>query len=659
MTVIESSVFPSCPARSSQRLSRLFAVLVLLSAAVPEAESADCCDAYSVVTDVSKIMGLEIDTYRASASSVGNCSWGEQCIPCVDENGDSMPVNSCQANPSCTEGGLSGICIDCLLGNYCPAGTINKYGMAVTTLCPDGEYCTPEMTGSRWSGGRAYFTYEYDKQLCPAGQICPAGTVAVDDGNSCQEYVVDFIRNMLPDDVPADAPSGYHCAEGTSGFEMLEDDPSRRLQECKEGNYCPTANEQLLCTSGHYCKKRVASPQRCPNDNLEVRSICTNEGNTEPEPTYSWLIAFLFTLLVFMGAFRVSDLLLSKQSAQQAAEFLRAVAEANKRFTFLKQVLQGIDISSLGGAPKGFHICITPTTIVFEGLTLVVGNLTLLDRVSGIFAHSRMVAVMGPSGCGKSSLLNTLCGKAAYGEQSGHITINNVERPISDIKNVTGFVPQDDTVFGDLTVLENLTFTYAPQRGDCWLACLLRELSVAPNGDCWLACLVRELAVAPNSDCWLACLMRELSVAPNGDCWLACLLRELSVAPNGDCWLACLLRELSFAPNGDCWLACLVRELSVAPNGDCWLACLLRELAVAPNGDCWLACLVRELSVAPNGDCWLACLLRELSVAPNGDCWLACLVRELSVCDPTATAGSLCLGGSWLSHPRRLLARLS
>ena len=54
--------------------------------------------------------------------------------------------------------------------------------------------------------------------------------------------------------------------------------------------------------------------------------------------------------------------------------------------------------------------------------------------------------------------MNTLCGRAYYGNVGGYILINGQEETINHCIDVVGFVPQDDIVFAELTVRENLIY---------------------------------------------------------------------------------------------------------------------------------------------------------------------------------------------------------
>ncbi len=71
----------------------------------------------------------------------------------------------------------------------------------------------------------------------------------------------------------------------------------------------------------------------------------------------------------------------------------------------------------------------------------------------------RMIGVMGGSGVGKSTLLSILNGSQQ--PDSGAITINGLDlyQQKGELEGVIGFVPQDDLLFEDLTVAENLYYS--------------------------------------------------------------------------------------------------------------------------------------------------------------------------------------------------------
>ena len=72
--------------------------------------------------------------------------------------------------------------------------------------------------------------------------------------------------------------------------------------------------------------------------------------------------------------------------------------------------------------------------------------------------HSgQLVAVMGGSGTGKSTLLSLLNGTLR--PDSGSVTLNGYDVSDPRVKDLIGFVPQDDLLIEELTVYENLMFT--------------------------------------------------------------------------------------------------------------------------------------------------------------------------------------------------------
>lgn len=70
----------------------------------------------------------------------------------------------------------------------------------------------------------------------------------------------------------------------------------------------------------------------------------------------------------------------------------------------------------------------------------------------------QLIAVMGGSGVGKSTLLNVLNGSLLI--NSGSITINGIDihKEFDKIEGLIGYIPQDDLVFEELTVFQNIFY---------------------------------------------------------------------------------------------------------------------------------------------------------------------------------------------------------
>lgn len=70
-----------------------------------------------------------------------------------------------------------------------------------------------------------------------------------------------------------------------------------------------------------------------------------------------------------------------------------------------------------------------------------------------------MVCIMGPSGSGKSSLIKVMLGY--HKASSGSITLNGLDfyDNFNTLKNYVGYVPQDDLLYENLTVFDNLYYS--------------------------------------------------------------------------------------------------------------------------------------------------------------------------------------------------------
>jgi ABC-type multidrug transport system ATPase subunit len=83
----------------------------------------------------------------------------------------------------------------------------------------------------------------------------------------------------------------------------------------------------------------------------------------------------------------------------------------------------------------------------------------LLTNVTTTFRRGTMTALMGSSGCGKSTLMNVVYGSAHYGTQSGRVLVNGTDQSLDTIRHLVGFVPQDDIVYEDLSVRQNIMYS--------------------------------------------------------------------------------------------------------------------------------------------------------------------------------------------------------
>jgi ABC-type multidrug transport system ATPase subunit len=106
----------------------------------------------------------------------------------------------------------------------------------------------------------------------------------------------------------------------------------------------------------------------------------------------------------------------------------------------------------------------------------------ILQDVTGTMPRGSMWGVMGGSGAGKSTFLNVLMGKASH--TGGAVKINGWSKDMNKYKKLIGYVPQDDIVFPELTVRENILHS-----ARCRLPASWRDKEIQDHVDSLLACL--------------------------------------------------------------------------------------------------------------------------------------------------------------------------
>jgi ABC-2 type transport system ATP-binding protein len=101
------------------------------------------------------------------------------------------------------------------------------------------------------------------------------------------------------------------------------------------------------------------------------------------------------------------------------------------------------------GAPRG-------AVIECSGLTRRFGALAAVDGLSLEVAAAEIFALVGPDGAGKSTLLRMLCGALTPTAGRAIVAGYDVVRDPEAVKARIGYMPQRFSLYGDLSVSENL-----------------------------------------------------------------------------------------------------------------------------------------------------------------------------------------------------------
>jgi ABC-2 type transport system ATP-binding protein len=90
------------------------------------------------------------------------------------------------------------------------------------------------------------------------------------------------------------------------------------------------------------------------------------------------------------------------------------------------------------------------------GLTVVRGHVRAVDDISFATVPGKVTGLLGPSGCGKTTLMRSIVGVQII--ESGTVTVLGHPGGSPALRDRIGYVTQDPSVYGDLTVAENLRF---------------------------------------------------------------------------------------------------------------------------------------------------------------------------------------------------------
>jgi len=91
------------------------------------------------------------------------------------------------------------------------------------------------------------------------------------------------------------------------------------------------------------------------------------------------------------------------------------------------------------------------------------GNLQILESVVLAVEDGEYVTIVGPNGAGKSTVMKAICNIATVMDGSVHFDDRDITamRQSEIIRHELSYVPQNENVFGSMSVEENLeTFSF-------------------------------------------------------------------------------------------------------------------------------------------------------------------------------------------------------
>lgn len=96
--------------------------------------------------------------------------------------------------------------------------------------------------------------------------------------------------------------------------------------------------------------------------------------------------------------------------------------------------------------------------VAVEGLTKRFGNFTAVKGISFTINQGEIFGLLGPNGSGKSTTIRMLCGVITPTSGEGRVLGFRIDSESEAIKRNIGYMSQHFSLYGDLTVNENLDF---------------------------------------------------------------------------------------------------------------------------------------------------------------------------------------------------------
>jgi len=247
-----------------------------------------------------------------------------------------------------------------------------------------------------------------------------------------------------------------------------------------------STNGLYLCRGGHYSQIQSGQPFEITQNNTIIRIGCDAQHFafmifSEKDTKSNWNIVPFDKQVLYIGRSEQCDICLKNVAvSRQHAMICRTqngyeIIDCNSTNGVLvngqmisgRHKLSNMDLIHISGNVVVF----TYTQIVFkvptegvslqlDGLTKVVSkNKTILDHVNCLIEPNEFVAIIGGSGAGKSTLMTAMSGFDS--KVTGNVYFNDLDlrANFDAIKNIIGFVPQQDIIYENLTLKKMLMYT--------------------------------------------------------------------------------------------------------------------------------------------------------------------------------------------------------
>lgn len=126
------------------------------------------------------------------------------------------------------------------------------------------------------------------------------------------------------------------------------------------------------------------------------------------------------------------------------------------------------------------------SAISVKGLTKVFGDKTVVDAVDMEVPRGAIYGFLGPNGSGKTTTIRMMCGLLTPDGGEGKTLGHDIRREARAIKENVGYMTQKFSLYGDLTIRENLDFMarmYRMKNRKAVVSQTIRELGLEGRGD--------------------------------------------------------------------------------------------------------------------------------------------------------------------------------